>query len=75
MEYKHQDIDDALTRAFYEEWDVMPDGCGMDEFVPWEEFINTKDLGIECIRDEAWVFRYVVTDAQRWMINKIRYGL
>jgi len=39
---------------------------------PWDNFIESKDLGVICIsylRDE-----YRIVDEKKWLINKIKYG-
>lgn len=49
----------------------------------YKQFINLKDIGLEyrlSYKDHEYVIKdkdheYVIKDPEKWMINKIRYGL
>ena len=57
--------------------ELFTDPNGYVSYYPWEEFINSKNLGIECNREygtEKFIqFTYKIVDEKKWDYTKIKY--
>jgi hypothetical protein len=45
------------------------------KFTKWEDFINSKDIGIKCtpIQDQEYYWNYEIIDEKKWNYARIKY--
>ncbi len=67
MDFDSVKIYKTFSKEWFSNYTRQPD---------WEVFINSKDLGIVCIKnsDSAKTDEYELVDPKKWVLAKIKYG-
>lgn len=69
MASKFKDAGQKIYTLFADEY------LEQDSKLQWEDFVVQKDIGIVFDRYTKYIDWYTVTDKNKWLLAKIKYGI